>query len=469
MELLKKHTGLYTDFYELTMAQAYFFQGKHEAPAQFDYFFRKLPFKGGYAISAGLGELLNSLEEFRFDEKAIDYLSKQGFRPDFLDYLKDFQFKGSIRSVLEGEVIFPNAPALTLKGGIAEAQLVETIVLNALNYPTLIATKASRISQVAGDRMFIDFGMRRAHGVGALMGSRASIIGGAVATSNVLAGYLYDVPLSGTQAHSWIQSFDSELEAFRQFVEAYPRNAVLLVDTYDTLKSGIPNAITVAREMEEKGESLYGVRLDSGDLAYLSKKTRVLLDQAGFSEVKIIASNQLDEYIIKSLTEQGARIDGFGIGTRLITGMPDASLDGVYKLTKSEGKERLKISENIEKITLPGEKSLYRMSDKDGNFIADAIAREEEGEFDTIYHPYLHDKKTQIGNYRRESLLHNVMENGERTDKERSLQEIARYAKDRLSKLPQEHKRFENPHVYRVGITNSLRELRNTLLRKYSK
>ena len=468
MKLLENtHYALYTDHYELTMAQGYFVNGMHETPAVFDYFFRKLPFKGGYAISAGLGELLDILEGFEFDRESLGFLRKQGFRPDFLDYLEVFRFAADIHAVREGEVVFPNEPVFIVSGSILEAQIVETLILNALNYPTLIATKASRIKKAAQGRQFMDFGMRRAQGAGALQGSRASIIGGAMATSNVLAGKLYDIPLSGTQAHSWIQSFDDEIAAFRKFVRAFPEKAVLLVDTYDTLKSGIPNAITVAREMEERGESLWGVRLDSGDLAYFSKKSRELLDEAGLHDVKIIASNQLDEYIIKSLLEQGANIDAFGVGTRLMTGVPDGSLDGVYKLAWSGGKDRLKISENVEKVTLPGKKGLYRLSDHHGNFVMDAITVANEPLEGKIFHPYLEGKASLISGLEQEQLLHPVMQEGKVLQSFESVAAIAEYATERLSKLPEEHKRFENPHVYRVGISNSLRKKRRDLIENH--
>lgn len=469
MHIDKRFTGLYTDFYELTMAQGYFCNGMKDAPAVFDYFFRKQPFDGGYVIFAGADELLDILTEFSYQVESLEYLKNQGFRDDFLSYLEDFRFSGTIRSVKEGEVVFANEPVFIVEGNIIETQIVETLILNALNYPSLVATKANRIRQVAGNRSFLDFGMRRAHGTGTMQGSRAAVVGGADGTSNVLAGKLYGVPVSGTQAHSWVQSFDEELTAFRKFVEAFPENTILLVDTYNTLKSGIPNAITVATEMEKKGQKLFGVRLDSGDLAYISKKSRKMLDEAGLDYVKIVASNQLDEHIIKSLLTQGAKIDAFGIGTRLITGAPDAALDGVYKLAWSEGKDRLKISENVEKISLPGKKETYRLIDEKGMFVADAVSVLGEDDFNRIYHPYLEGKFTDCGDLEKQLLLQVVMREGKRTSEPIPLNGIRAYAAQRLDKLPEEHKRFDNPHVYRVGVTKQLKDKKDELVRQYSK
>lgn len=293
--------GLYTDFYELTMAQGYFLQNRHKQEATFDYFFRKNPFDGGYVVFAGLSELLRELEQFRYGQKELDFLKQQGFHDDFLNYLNDFKFRGDIFSCREGEIVFPLEPVMQVTGNLIEAQLVESMLLNILNFSSLIATKAIRIRQEAKDRIFVDFGLRRAQGFGSLLAARAAAIGGANSTSNVLAGAQYNIPVSGTMAHSWIQSFDSELESFRAFAEIFPDNCVLLIDTYDTLESGLKNAITVARELEEKGHRMKGLRLDSGDLAYLSKKVRKALDDQGLEYVKLVASNQLDEYLIRSL------------------------------------------------------------------------------------------------------------------------------------------------------------------------
>jgi nicotinate phosphoribosyltransferase len=299
--------GLYADFYELTMAQGYFLADRKDEHAVFDYFFRTNPFGGGFLVFAGLADLILALKEFNYPDVAIKFLAKKGFKPDFLKYLRNFQFRGTISSVREGEIVFPNEPLVRVEGNLIETQLIETILLNFLNYQSLIATKSFRIYLVTGNNAFTDFGLRRAHGMGGIMASRAAIIGGASSTSNVLTAMKYDVPAMGTMGHSWVQSFNDEITAFRKYAEFSHHNTVLLVDTYHTLKSGVPNAIIVAKEMESKGHKLVGIRLDSGDLAYLSKKARQMLDDSGLPGVKIFVSNQLNEYVIKSLQDQGAR------------------------------------------------------------------------------------------------------------------------------------------------------------------
>ncbi|HDR51007.1 MAG TPA: nicotinate phosphoribosyltransferase, partial [Mariniphaga anaerophila] len=373
MPLSSNHWGLYADFYELTMAQGYFYCGKKEDTATFNYFFRTNPFKGGFTVFAGLQDLLKMISEFTFNASDIEYLKAQGFRKEFLEYLAGFRFSGNILSAREGEIMFPNEPVVQVEGNVIECQLIESLLLNILNFESLIATKAFRIKMVTNGKIFSDFGLRRAQGLGSLHASRAAFIGGASSTSNVMAGKIFDIPVSGTQAHSWIQSFDSELEAFRAYVEAHPDNSILLVDTYDTLRSGIPHAIAVAKELAESGKKLLAVRLDSGDLAYLSKKARKMLDDAGLQNVKIVASNQLNEHVIKSLLkDQNAAIDAFGVGTELITGKDDAALDGVYKLSGINGQPKMKFSENIEKVTLPCKKQVYRCYDSSGMFFRDA-------------------------------------------------------------------------------------------------
>lgn len=456
--------GLYTDLYELTMAQGYFFSGKHLETAAFDYFFRKNPFQGGYTVLAGLETLLSDLQTFSFGDEDLSYLETKGFKKEFLDYLEGFSFSGDIYSVREGEIVFPNEPVLRVEGNLVETQLVESLVLNYLNFQSLITTKASRIRRVIGNRMFADFGLRRAQGTGSLQAARAAVIGGADATSNVLAGKLFDIQITGTQAHSWVQSFNDELEAFREFVKHYPDQSVLLVDTYDTLGSGIPNAITVARELEKKGLALLGIRLDSGDLAYLSKKARKMLDDAGLSSVKIIASNQLDEYVIRSLNLQEAPIDGFGIGTRMITGMPDAALDGVYKLSLLNGKPSMKISENIEKITLPGRKRVIRLLDEDGRFAGDGVLLEDEPVPDKIVHPFDDKKYKKTGAFSVEELMFPAMKSGKIEITQQKPADIASFVRQRLEQLPDEHQRFEYPHLYKVGISPKLKALRNKLI-----
>jgi nicotinate phosphoribosyltransferase len=460
--------GLFTDFYELSMAQGYFLAGKKDEKTVFDYFFRTNPYEGGFLVFAGLADFLNSLSAFRYSNENLEYLASQGFRTDFLNYLKGFSFKGTIFSVTEGEIVFPNEPLLRVEGNIIEAQLIETMLLNILNFQSLIATKAFRIKLVCGEKSFADFGLRRAHGTGGVMASRAAIIGGASSTSNVQAGFIYDIAVSGTMAHSWVQSFDDELTAFREYARFYPDRTVLLVDTYDTLRSGVPNAILVAKEMEGDGNKLIGIRLDSGDLAYLSKKARKMLNAAGLEYVKILASNQLNEYVVNSLNEQHAPLDGYGIGTELVTGKPDAALDGVYKLSLCGDIPRMKISENVEKMTYPGRKSLYRYYDSEGNFFRDGILLENEDPdtCDCIYNPIILDKYTTVMGLTRENLHTKVYENQLITAALPSVQQCHEYLMTRAALLPAEHKRFIMPHIYKVGSSKALLDLREQVRKK---
>ncbi len=465
MGILNNKMGLYTDHYELTMAQAYFLTGRHQNQGVFDYFFRKLPFNGGYVVFAGLNELLPAIKQFRFDKHDIEFLESIGFNKKFTSYLSDFTFKGNIYSVREGEVVFPKEPLIRVEGNIIETQLIETMLLNLINFESLIATKAARIRFAAGDSIVIDFGLRRAQGFGGIQASRAAMIGGMNATSNLYSARLFGVPSSGTQAHSWIQTYESELEAFRDFAANYPDNCIILVDTYDTLRSGVPNAIRVAREMEQKGHKLKGIRLDSGDLAYLSKKARKMLDEAGLQYVNIVASNQLDEHLIKSLDQQGAAIDSYGIGTRLVTGMTDAALDGVYKLSGYDGKPKLKMSDNIEKLTLPDKKKIIRYFDNEGKFYADAISLLDEDHPERMVHPDNPDiVNSKIGSFKSEEILQPVMKNGEIIALEEDIKKIAEFSAGRLNLLPGEHKRFENPHVYKVGLSDKLFTLRKNIV-----
>lgn len=465
-----QYSGTYTDQYQLTMAQVYFKNHGEKQNAVFDYFFRKIPFKGGYAIFAGLDTLLDILEGLKFNESDIAFLEKVGFDKSFLQYLKDFSFQGNIYSSLEGDIVFPTRPVLRVEGNIIETQLIETMLLNILNFQSLIATKASRMRFVAGKSKLVDFGMRRAHASGAYYASRAAVIGGFEATSNVMAGKDFKIPVSGTMAHSFVQSYDDELEAFRDFAKGRPEDCVLLVDTYDTLKSGVPNAIKVGKEMKENGSQLKGIRLDSGDLAYLSKKSRKMLDDAGLEDVKIAASNQLDEYVIKSLLEQDAPIDLFGVGTNLVTGNPDAAFDGVYKLASNKDKPRIKLSETKEKVTLPAKKQVYRMLDENGDFLgADAVCLENEKDIKEMHHVFESDKSMNLSHCRKEPLLTEVMRNGKRLQEPKSLTDIYEYSKNRLAKLPEEYKRFDNPHIYKVGLSTELQKLRNELIKLESK
>jgi nicotinate phosphoribosyltransferase len=461
-------TGTYTDQYQLTMGQVYFLKGHTHDEAVFDYFFRRLPFEGGYAVFAGLQDLLAILKDLRFTEKDLEFLHSLGLNEDYLNYLKNFKFQGKILSVKEGEIVFPGEPVVRVEANIIEAQLIETLLLNVLNFQTLIATKASRMSVQAKGRTLIDFGLRRAQGLGGYHASRAAVVGGFDATSNTAAGRDFGIPVSGTMAHSFIQSYDDELTAFRHFSEVHPNNTILLVDTYDTLRSGVPNAIKVAHEMKEKGHKLKGIRLDSGDLAYLARKSREMLDSEGLEYVKISVSNQLDEHLIKSLLDQGAPIDIFGVGTNLVTGNPDAALDGVYKMSFFDAKPRIKLSDTISKITLPDKKQVHRVLDSKGEFLgADVVCLEEEQDLQIMFHPFDPLKSLSLAGKDKEALLHPVMENSKILEEPKSLKEIAAFSKDRLSRLPQEFKRFHNPHLYKVGISNQLKEERDRLIQEH--
>lgn len=461
-------TATYTDQYQLAMAQVYFLEGRGGERAVFDYFFRTLPFGGGYAVFAGLDDLLDVLEDLRFSREDLDFLRASGLDGPFLEFLGDFRFRGDVRAAREGDVVFPTLPVVTVEADLVEAQVVETLLLNLLNFQTLVATKASRIRQVAGDAHLVDFGLRRAQGLGGYHASRAAIVGGFDATSNVRAGGDHGIPVSGTMAHSFVQSFDDELEAFRAFARGRPDDCVLLVDTYSTLDSGVPNAITVGLEMAARGERLKGVRLDSGDLAWLARETRRMLDGAGLPEVRIAASNQLDEYVIRSLREQGAPIDLYGVGTSLVTGQPDAALDGVYKLALFQERPRIKLSESVAKTTLPGRKQVLRALDAAGGFLgADVVVLQDETQVEVMHHPFEPFRSLPLAGYRMEPLLHPVMREGRRLEARRSLAEIREHARHRLALLGEEYKRFENPHLYKVGLGPRLKEERDRLIQEH--
>jgi len=471
MDLLKKtestsilkRPAIYTDYYELTMAQGYFLSGRKEEQACFDYFFRSNPYEGGYVVFAGISDVLEILSDFRFHEDELQYLSDRGFKPEFLQYLRNFELNVDIYSAHEGEIVFPREPIVRVEGSIIETQILETLLLNILNFESLIATKAARLKYAAGEHKVLDFGLRRAQGFGGIQASKAAIIGGVEATSNVYSSFIHGTPASGTMAHSWIQSFEDELTAFRKYAEFYPDNCILLVDTYDTLNSGVPNAIQVAKELRERGHQLKGIRLDSGDLAYFSRKARTQLDEAGFEDVKIAVSNQLDERLITSLLSQNAPIDLFGVGTRLVTGHESPALDGVYKLASVNNEPKLKISENIEKITLPGRKKVLRYTDDSGTMYGDGIVLDEEENVSTIYHPYYSAKHATVTSYHAEELLNPVMRNGIPDNGLSTPLESAEYARRRLEKLSPEHKRFDNPHIYKVGLSKKLMDLRDNL------
>jgi nicotinate phosphoribosyltransferase len=462
------HPASYTDYYELTMAQGYFLSGIHKKRACFDYFFRKIPFDGGYVVFAGLNELIETVKHLTFAEEELEYLRKEGFKESFVNFLKDFRFKGDIYSAAEGEIIFPNEPVVRVDGNLLETQIIETILLNILNFQSLIATKASRIKHAAGESSTVlDFGLRRSQGLGGIHATRAAIIGGFDGTSNVYSSQRFDIPAGGTMAHSWIQSFDDELTAFRTYAKYYPDNTILLVDTYDTLGMGVPNAIKVAKELEENGHKLKGVRLDSGDLAYFSRQTRSMLDNAGLQYVKIAASNQLDERVIASLKTQEAPIDIFGVGTRLVTGHDSPALDGVYKLASIDDEPKLKISENIEKISLPGKKKIFRYINDDESFYGDAILLDEEQILERMHHPTFPAKKSTLNSRNYEEVLKPAVLNGEISNSLPTVKEIAAHCKNRLSKLHREYKRFDNPHIYKVGISTKLMESRDLLMNSF--
>jgi nicotinate phosphoribosyltransferase len=463
-------TATYTDQYEIAMGQGYFLAGRQAEYAVFDYFFRKNPFGGGYTVFAGLPDLLAVLENLRFDREDLDFLRAQEFHPDYLAYLKDFRFRGTLFAPPEGDLAFPTRPMLRVEGLLIETQIIETLLLNILNFQSLIATKASRIRQVAKDGVLIDFGLRRAQGLGGYHASRAAVVGGFDATSNARAARDFNLQPSGTMAHSYVQSHESELAAFRSFAAARPDDCVLLVDTYDTLQSGVPNAITVAREMAKNGHRLKAIRLDSGDLAYLAKRSRAMLDGADLHEVKIAASNQLDEYVIRSLLAQEAPIDVFGVGTSLVIGRPDAALDGVYKLAAVGGRPVIKLSENVSKITLPAKKQVWRVIDRDGLFLgADVVGLLGEGGISQMHHPFVPHQSFAIAGHETEPLLQMVMDRGRIVQDPPSLSRTARYCRERLDLLPDEYKRFENPHIYKVGLSGELKSLRNRLIAQHRK
>jgi nicotinate phosphoribosyltransferase len=461
--------ALLTDLYELTMAAAYLEQGKASDTAVFELYYRHNPYRGGYAIAAGLENAVHAVLEVKFNEEDIDFLrslktsaGSRTFSEEFLRYLAIYKFGGSIRAIPEGTVVFPNEPLVQVSGSLIECQMVETLLLCHINFQTLIATKASRIWEAANHKPVIEFGLRRAQGPdGALSACRAALIGGADATSNVLAAALFCIPAKGTHAHSWVQSFASELDAFRSYARTFPDECTLLVDTYDTLKSGIPNAIQVAKELEQQGHRLAGIRIDSGDLAFLSRKARQMLDQEKFDYVKIVASNDLDEYVISDILTQGGKIDIWGVGTNLVTGSGEGggALGGVYKMVEHNGRPKIKLSSNPEKMTNPGVKKAIRFYNEDGLMEADALAVNSEDLSASrvlIVDPNnpLRRKKLKAG--QRVELLHTIVSSGQIVCTFPSLDQIRNYRKDQLAHLHESYKRLHNPHEYKVGLTHKL-------------
>ena len=470
--------ALLTDLYQLTMVGGYVLEGKKDQWVNFDYFFRRIPDDGGYCVLAGLTDLIDYVRKFRFNKTDLSYLKGLGiFSGDVLEYFRDFTFRGDLFAIPEGTVVFPHEPLIRVTAPLPEAQLIETTLLNIMNFQTLIATKAARVKWAANGDHVSDFGLRRAQGPdGGLMASRAAYIGGVDATSNVLAGRLYGIPVRGTHAHSWVESFPNELEAFRAYANVYPRACLLLVDTYDTLRSGVPNAIQVGRELREKGNDLWGIRLDSGDLAYLSKEARSLLDEAGFKDAMIVASSDLDEWIIESLKRQGARVDSWGVGTRLVTSFSCPALGGVYKLTAlDDGGERMlpkiKRSDNQSKITNPGLKKTVRMYDRRGRMRGDVVflgdERVPEGSHFRVCHPiFPHVSKTYSRSFRGVELMIPVFRKGKLVYKSPDVHRIRDHALENLEELDSAYKRFSNPHTYHVSLSPRLFKIKQRLLRQ---
>ncbi|WP_432820878.1 nicotinate phosphoribosyltransferase [Trichloromonas sp.] len=470
------NSALLTDLYELTMLAGYFEKGMHEKPATFDLFFREAPYLGSYAVFAGLEPALDYLSKLHFSDRDLEYLASLGiFKPSFLAYLKNFRFHGRVIAPAEGTVVFGHEPLLTVEGSLAEAQFVETALLNIINFQTLVATKAARLTVTAGDGEVIEFGLRRAQGPdGGLSVARAAYIGGVRSTSNVLAGQQFGIPVKGTHAHSWIMSFPDELTAFRAYADCFPDSCVLLVDTYDTLESGLPNAITVARELREKGHELLGIRLDSGDLAYLSREARRRFDVAGFAEVKIVASNDLDEHVIHSLRDEGGRIDIYGVGTRLATcaGEGGGALGGVYKLVRFDDQPRLKVTSDSSKSTIPDRKHVLRAIDPDGNFSMDILCREHEQlrPGDLLYDPTNPARRKQLpADIRLENLRQTVMEDGCILHDAPSLDQLADHCAAQLKRMPAGSLRLINPHRYKVAISPQLHQLREELIHQHER
>lgn len=476
--------ALLTDFYELTMMAGYLKEGRTEQLVCFDYYFRNLPPHAGFAIAAGLEPFLDYLEKLSFTESDVQYLeSLKVFDSEFLQFLARFRPRCHVRAVAEGTVVFPNEPLIQITGTIFETQLIETALLNFLNYQTLIATKTARICLAANGEPVMEFGLRRAHGPdGGVSGSRAAYIGGCTSTSNVLAGKIYGIPLSGTHAHSWVMSFPSELEAFRAFARNYPDRCILLADTYDTIASGVPNAITVFKELHAQGyQTRPGIRLDSGDLAKLSKAAYKLMRDAGFEDPLIVASNDLDEDLIADLKRQGAKINAWGVGTHLITAHDSPALNGVYKLVaiceNGEWQPRIKISSNLEKATDPGRKRLVRYFNANNEPVGDVMCLDDES---WPTHPASNnpDGLSIIGRHRTRPHLHTrmngishgiglleiVFENGRRVAPSPSIESIRKYAQAQIHQLPEEFKRLRNPEVYRVMLSEAMGKLKEGML-----
>ncbi len=474
----KRNLTLLTDLYQLTMMNGYFNYDKRDEIAVFDVFFRQNDMIT-YSLACGLEQVVDYVLNLHFGKEEIDYLESLGvFSKQFLDFLAGFKFSGDIYAVPEGTVVFPGEPIMTVKAPIIEAQLVETAILNMLNFQTLIATKSAKINYAAKGDVVMEFGLRRAQAPDAgIYGARAAVIGGCASTSNVLAGKMFGIPVSGTHAHSWVMNFKDEYTAFMEYAKTYPDNALLLVDTFDTLNQGVPNAIKVFKHLQENGHKPKGIRLDSGDLAYLSKKARKMMDEAGFTETVICASGDLDEYSINSLKNQGAKINVWGVGTKLITSADMPALGGVYKLAAIIDKDgnitpKIKLSENVAKITNPGFKNIFRVYDKaTGKAEADCIFLRDEKEIDTskplvLTHPIERWKKITFEDYEIRTLQVDVIKNGKLVYKMPTLNEIREYTKQELESFWDEYKRLDKPHLYKVDLSDALYELKNNMLDK---
>ncbi len=473
----KLNLSMLFDFYEMTMANGYFRKGMQDQITYFDVFFRKVPDGGGFAIAAGLEQFVDYIRNLHFDEEDIAYLrSKNLFQEDFLDYLRNFRFTGDVWAVPEGTPVFPGEPLITVRAPAPQAQLIETFALLCVNHQSLIATKANRVVRAANGRTVLEFGSRRAQGVdGAVVGARAAYIGGVHGTACAVSDQLYGVPAAGTMAHSWVQMFDSQYEAFKTYCEIYPNNAVLLVDTYNTLKSGVPDAIRAFNEvLRPMGITKCGIRLDSGDIAYLSKEARKMLDAAGWETCTISASNALDEELIRDLLLQGAKIDSFGVGERLITARSEPVFGGVYKLAAVEAPDgtitpKIKISENVAKITTPHFKKLYRFYGNDtGKAIADYLTIHDETVDDSkpliIFDPDATWKKKEVYDFTAKELQVPVFRGGELIYDLPSLDQIRTYCQEQVDTLWDEVKRFDNPHKYYVDLSQKLWDVKHSLL-----
>lgn len=473
----RRNLSMLSDFYEFTMAYGYFESGMKDTIAVFDAFYRKNPDGGGFSIFSGLDDIIDYVENIHFDEEDIEYFRKNTrFSEEFLSYLKNFKFTGDIWAFPEGSAMFPSEPIVTVRAPIIEAQILETYLLLSLNYGSLVATKTNRIVRAAKGRTVMEFGARRAQGPDAsVKGARSAFIAGAPITSNTLSSQMYAYPAGGTMAHSWVQSFDSEYEAFLAYAKLYPDNCILLIDTYDVLKQGLPNAMKIFKEVLEPLGLAGGVRIDSGDLAYLSKECRKILDENGYKDAKIVASNSLDEYKIESLLQQGAEIDSFGIGERLITAKSDPVFGGVYKLVQVEDEKgktaKIKVSENVEKITTPGLKEVYRLYDKKtGKAEADYITLKEEKVDETkplvIFDPHFTWKMKRMENYEIRKMQIPIFANGKKVYESPKIEEINEYCKSEVKSLWDEVKRFDQPHNYYVDLSHDLWNLKQNLIMK---